>query len=292
VLGGVLNAAETGAAGASGAWAEAFVLDSKLDGQAGVAAATTGGGGFAAGFDADAGNGWRVGFAGGYSDMASDTDARATSADGQFWHVGAYAAWDMGPWWAGAALSRLTGDVDTDRQIGLGPVTLAASGRTDVDTTNVTAAFGRRFQLNEATALDAGASVNGTRLKQDAYSETGAGVLSLDVAAVKRTVWVSELEARVTRSMAGGKLKPYAGAGAAFASGDLDSLASAAFVGSPSGTGAFVVDGAELPSAWATLEAGVAFKPSERVWVSLAYDGALAERLQEHRGGVKVSLKW
>ncbi|NEX91895.1 autotransporter-associated beta strand repeat-containing protein [Caulobacter sp. 17J65-9] len=292
VMGGMLGVAEAGLDNRPGGWAEAFVVDSTLKGDAGAAEANSRGGGFATGADFQTAPSWRVGFALGFSDMQGDTTDRSTASEGRFWHAGAYASYSDGPWYGGAAFSRLTGDIDVDRQIGLGPLTLDVAGSTSVEATNISINAGRRFQLSEATELRVGVSGTGSKVKQDGYTETGAGGLSLNVGEVDRQLFVGEIGARLTRDFDQGRLKPYVGAGAAFAGGDLESLANVGFTGAPTGTGTFVVGGAELPSEWARLEAGVAFKPRENVWVAVGYDGSLAERLQEHRGTVKVSFKW
>ncbi|MBC6982150.1 autotransporter-associated beta strand repeat-containing protein [Caulobacter sp. 17J80-11] len=292
VMGGMLGVAEAGLDNRPGGWAEAFVVDSTLKGEGGAADAGARGGGFATGADFQVAPSWRVGFALGFSDMQGDTTDRSTASEGRFWHAGAYASYSDGPWYGGAAFSRLTGDLDVDRQIGLGPLTLDVAGSTSVSATNVSINAGRRFQLSEATELRVGVSGTGSKVQQDGYTETGAGGLSLNVGEIERKLFVGEIGARVTRDFDHGRLKPYVGAGAAFAGGDLESLANVGFSGAPTGTGTFVVQGAELPSEWARLEAGVAFKPRENVWLQVGYDGSLAERLQEHRGTVKVSFKW
>jgi uncharacterized protein with beta-barrel porin domain len=291
--GGLYAAGRGGPAGAE-SWVEVYAIDSKLKGRGGAADVGTGGGGVAAGWDAPLGKHGRIGGAFGFSRADADAVGLDSTTRGEFWHVGSYAAWTLGDWRLGLSGAHMRGDVTTLRLITLGAGGVQAEGDTHISSTTLSAEAARRFELGGGFDLTALGRATGTDLHQDGYVERGAGTLSLSVGDVDRQMLFGQVGVKLERVFEkdGSSLTPYVGAGVAGAAGDRQGQVGVAFTGAPSGTGAFSVQGAELPPSWAEVSAGVQMRSGEGFVVKAGYDGVLSDRLKENRFAVRVGWRW
>ena len=276
-----------GGAGGShgGAWVQGFGGTGHLNGSNGTATLYDQSYGVAAGIDARIG-GITIGGAFAAASLDTDIASRASTNKGTLYQGGGYAAYDNGQAYASLIGSYFSGNVDSSRQVFLGTASQGtATGRSKVDGFTVGAAAGYRMPIGGGIRFTPQASFEATEVTRDAFTETGAGLLDLAVGRQRRNLYTATAEGRFSHvsQMGSWTVEPYAGAGAAFAFGDLNSVAANQFTGAPTGTGAFAIQGARLSPTTALLTGGVEAHPGDRITIGLGAETRLSDRQRDGR---------
>lgn len=288
-----LGLLEAAAGAHRGAWLTTYASDSRLDGRPGQADLSTNITGLAGGFGLQSGH-LAIGVAAGVSDLKGEVDARASTYDVSMNHGALYARYDDSVWVADATVMRFDGQMDSMRAVTVGAGAVAAAGAADLRGQAISLGFARRFQLGEALQLAVGAVGTASSVDIDAYVETGAGGLSLEVAEQSREWRTLAVDARLARNyvLAGGALRTFAGLGAIRTSGDRDAMAQMRFSGAATGFGGFTVEGAQTPPLAGLVDLGAEYTGDGGWTASIGYRGVFADRLEEHRLGARVGVRW
>lgn len=294
-LSDVADSATAAAAGSAelhttSVWSDAYVVSQRLSGDASdVKAMATG---FAAGFERRIDEHTKFGAAVGYAQAKADTNAVLTTSKGDYVNGAIYASRKAGPWFVGGIVSYSSGNPREDRTLAIvgGPSFHVTGSTTD---TNFQASLmaGRAFKLGPATHLTASGSLTFSNTDQHAFTESGAGVFSLQYNAIKRNNVLTDLGLKLDhtyRLSGGAKATPYIGVSETFLEGDRTMSAQAAFTGAP--TTPFITQGDSLPRAWTNTKAGLKFKPNDRWTVDLRYQGAYGGHLKEDAAVAHISF--
>ena len=276
----------------AGAWVQTFGGAGRLDGSNGTASINDQSYGVAAGIDAKIA-GLSVGGAFAASALDTRVEGRNATNRGTLYQGGGYVAYDNGTAYASAVGSYFSGNVTSSRQVYID----AAFQGTATGTPRVTGytaggAAGYRLPLGGGVRFTPQASFQTTHVDRDAFTETGAGVLSLSAGKDVRTLYTATAEGRLSYLSAapGGIIEPYAGAGVAFNFGDLDTVSANRFTGAPTGTGAFSITGARLSPTTALINGGIEAHPNDRVTLGMGVETRLSDRERDGRVELHVRL--
>ncbi|MEH6663657.1 MAG: autotransporter-associated beta strand repeat-containing protein [Brevundimonas sp.] len=294
-LGQSLAALEPGVGSpASGGWATVYTSERTLDGaKAGQASVQTRLEGAAGGYSLALGP-VTLGAAGGVSNLEGEVDQRGARYDSNVTHVGAFARYATGGWTLDLTGTHFSGDVDTNRWIEIGGYAGQASGLTQAEGGSVALRLSHRFDLSADTRLILGAAAAAGRSEVDAFTEQGAGGLSLEVAAQDREWRSVQLGVRGEHSVDLGEARVnlYAGLAGLGQVGETAAIGDMRLTGAASGFGDFRVEGAATPSAAAQLEFGAETTVEQGVTFSVGYRGLVSDRLQDHAVGAGLRLRW
>lgn len=276
-----------------GVWLNAYASKSDLEGRAGEADLATDITGLAGGFGVQAGD-LTIGIAMGVSDLKGDVEARTSGYEVSLTHAAIYARYDDAVWFGDAALTSYSGEMESTRAILVGAGAAQAAGATNLNGHGATLGLGRRFQLGDATQLAVGAVGAAAMVDLDAFVETGAGALSLEVARQRREWQTLTVDARLAHhyALGDGNLRAYVGLGAMATSGDRQALADMRFSGAAPGFGGFSVEGAETPPLAGIVDVGAEFEADGNWTASIGYRGVYSDRLDDHRLGARIGLRW
>ncbi|MEO5866737.1 MAG: autotransporter domain-containing protein, partial [Sphingomonas sp.] len=274
------------------AWLQGYGANGSIEGRSGTARVTDYAAGAAAGLEVQAGN-VTAGLAGSVSDLEANVRARLSRNTGTLYQGGGYVAYDDGATFANAIASYFGGRVSTSRSVFVGASLFGqATGRATTHGYSAGAALGHRFDMGGGLFVTPQVSGEAVQVTRNAFTETGAGVFSLAVAAEKRDLYSAIGELRLSHkgvTASGGVVEPYASLGLRVNFGDLDTLSALRFTGAPAGTGAFTIAGARLASTSALITGGINAHPSDTVSIGVEAGGAYARQQQE--GKVSMHLK-
>ena len=218
--------------------------------------------------------------------------ARNSHADGTLYQGGVYAAYDDGATYANLVGTYYSGDISTLRNVFVNETLFGtATGQTKTDGYTFGGSIGHRFQINNGYRITPQLSGGAARVERDAFTETGAGVLSLSSATDTRQLYQAAAELKLSHRSenATGWFEPYVSGGVRRNWGDRSATSGNRFVGAPLGTGAFTIGGAELPEWAGLLSAGFDAKVDRKTTLGIAFDSAIANRQKE--GRVSINLK-
>ena len=267
----------------AGAWVQTFGGTGRLDGSGGTATLQDQSYGVAAGIDAKIA-GLTVGGAFAASALDTRVENRSATNKGTLYQGGGYVAYDSGTAYASAVGSYFSGDIDSSRQVYVGSAYQGnATGTSRVMGYTAGGAAGYRLPLGGGTRFTPQVSFEATHVDRGAFTETGAGGLSLSVGKDVRNLYAATVEGRLSHVSAapGGIIEPYAGAGVAFNFGDLSTLAANRFTGAPTGIGAFSIQGARLAPTTALVNGGIEAHPNDRVTLGMGAETRLSDRQRE-----------
>jgi len=295
MLADVLNAYDPSASvgGASAGWFSAYASDARLNGKNGTASLDSRASGFAGGYGAKVGP-ILIGGAAGVAKLEGEVDRRQSTFDADVTQGALYVRFDDGQWAADVTASAYRGDMDTLRAITIGNFGGLASGRTDFEGRSVSASLARRFQVTPTATVAIGAQATASRVNVDAFTEQGAGVVSLAVGEQERSWQTGQISVRGTQAfkLNGQNFSVYAGTGVMGTGGDRSGYADMRFTGAPTSFGAFTVEGVETPRMAGVADFGIQTKAGEGVTISTGYRGVFSERLHDNQIGVRVRMSW
>lgn len=244
---------------------------------------------YSAGAQFDIGGPWRLGAGAGFETADLATESNATSETDRM-HLGAVVKYNPGPLLLAAGITGGKGWADNERFVSFGGFNGTATSDTDQSfvTGRLTGAYllsyGHWYAKPQVDlAL--------THLERDAYTESGAGGIALDVDKASDTVFsVSpslELGAQYALS-AGGVARPFVKAGLTWM--DQDSfVTTASFADAPAGVAGFAIV-SEVDDIVADIGAGVDFISGAGTVLRLQYDGRFGETTEQHGGTAKISV--
>jgi fibronectin-binding autotransporter adhesin len=294
-LGQSLAALETGVGSpASGGWATFYTSERTLDGaRAGQASVQTRLEGAAGGYSLALGP-VTLGAAGGVSNLEGEVDQRGARYDSNVTHVGAFARYATGGWTFDLTGTHFSGDVDTNRWIEIGDYAGQASGLTQAEGGSVALRLSHRFDLSADTRVILGAAAAVGRSEVDAFTEQGAGGLSLEAAAQDREWRTVQLGVRGEHGvdLGAARVNLYAGLAGLGQVGETAAIGDMRLTGAADGFGDFRVEGAATPSSAAQLEFGAETTVEQGVTFSIGYRGLVSDRLQDHAVGAGLRLRW
>lgn len=276
----------------AGLWLQGYGAQRRLEGRGpNEATSRNFGGGLAAGLDGRLGA-FTAGAAGGFSQLDTHVDARASTAEGRIYQGGAYAGYDDGRTYAGASGDYYGGDIRTRRQLTVGTGSIGqAVGTAKVWGYAIGGLAGVRFDVGGGTRLGLQVTGTGQHAVRRAFTESAPGGLALGAARNSRDLFTGTAQVKLshTTRMGGATVTPYASVGAKLNAGDLGALNTLSITGAPTGTGTFLVQGAKLSPWMGIFEGGLELKAADKLRVGIAAGGAIADRTRE--GQVKVTAR-
>lgn len=201
-----------------------------------------------------------------------------------------------GAWQFGAGLSYGAQTYENTRRIPVGAGTATAMGRTDGSIVSVNLETFYDMAAGGASArqdLSFGPifGLDWSRTRQSGYSETGAGILNLDVAGSTTTQSAARL------GFAGSLTKAVNGADVTFSGllavernfGDLHSTTVATL---PVTGQQFVTQSAPIGEVRGIVGLGMNFELGARTQAFVSYEGRLDNRTQDHRAAIGIAIKF
>lgn len=275
-----------------GVWLQGYGANGRIDGLTGQAGVDTFSAGVAGGIDARFGN-VTVGGAFAVSQVETRVRARTSTNDGTLYQGGGYVAYDNGRLYGSVIGSYFSGDINSRRSVFVGGALFGVANGTAA-TRGYTggAALGYRVPLSQRLLFTPQVSFTATGVTRDAFTETGAGGLSLQAARERREIYAATAEGRLSRpfNALGGTVEPYIGGGAVYSFGDLDTVSTNRFSGAPVGTGTFTIDGARLSPVTALVNGGINVRPSQNVRLGLQGEARLSQRQREERISLNLRI--
>lgn len=277
-----LATAEAGDRGA--AWFTGWGHWSRTDADGNAAAVDGDGSGFAVGGDLPFGDRVRLGAMLGSGRLSVDSDARASRADVDSRHAGAYALVDAGVLRLQGGVVRSTHDVDSTRTAAFGDLRETLRGDADASTTQSYLDASHGFAVGRSM-LAPFVNVARIRVRGDAFDEAGGdAALHVDAGSDARTV--STLGARWDWASASKALRLQGTVAWAHAAGAEAGTATQRFAG---GSTAFDVSGPALAGDAIALDLGLRWQASARTTFEATYNGRFGD--DERDQGARVSLR-
>ncbi|MEQ8266233.1 MAG: autotransporter domain-containing protein [Parvibaculum sp.] len=277
-------AAGDAAPGSTAVWGQLFGSWGKTDGKGGAASINRDVYGFIGGIDREVAPGVRAGIAAGYSRSGYDVDARASSGDGDNFHIAAYAGTALGNVGLKSLLSYSYGKVQADRTVIVGLLTNNLSADYDTHTFQAAAEAGIDLDAGPVTFTPF-AGLAGIYAEREGFTETG-GPAALTIAGDDNTAGLSTLGLRARREDEGFAISGSLAWRHAF--GDVDPVSRAAFASAPAAT--FAVRGTPISENALALDAGIGTKLGRDTTLALAYAGEYASDARDH--GLKAELRF
>lgn len=275
-----------------GVWLQGYGANGRIDGLTGQAGVDTFSAGVAGGIDARFGN-VTVGGAFAVSQIETRVRARTSTNEGTLYQGGGYVAYDNGRLYGSVIGSYFSGDINARRSVFVGGALFGvANGTAATRGYTAGAALGYRVPLSQSLLFTPQVSFTATGVTRGAFTETGAGGLSLQAARERREIYAATAEGRLSRpfNALGGTVEPYIGGGAIYSFGDLDTLSTNRFSGAPVGTGTFTIEGARLSPVTALVNGGINVRPSQNVRLGLQAEARLSQRQREERISLNLRI--
>lgn len=273
------------------AWAQAYGGWNKINGNGNYSDVKRSTGGFLVGVDTIAENGWLVGAFAGYSNSTIKADARASSADVDSFHIGAYAAKE---WDNNIALRLGVANswhkIDTERTaafLGFGPESLTSDANA-----RTFQAFGEvAYKIHtEKITFEPYSNFAYINHHMGSYNEDGGSAYlrgsKSKTSAVFGTVGIrAKTEVKLGANT---KATISAGVGYRRASNSVRGAASHSFTGSNE----FTVYGAPIAKDAAILEAGLDIAVSKKSNFNLNYQAQISSKSTSHTAGARFVIKF
>ena len=292
---GVLDAFDpsAGTGSADGGWISVHASDVDLDGKAGQADLQTRLNAFVGGYAVGAGD-YVLGAAAGATRVEGEVGQRRSSFESDLLHAAVYARFDDGRWAADLTASAYGGELDSRRTITVGAFTGQANGKTHGEGQSLSASVARRYVYEDGSAISVGLMQTLSRSTVDAFTETGAGGLSLQFEDQERNWQTTQVNLRGTQDyqLSGQPLRLYGGLGVLVTTGDREAGADLRFSGAATGFGGYAIEGAQAAPLAATTEFGFEYQPREGLTLSTGYRGVFSERLHDNQIGARMSVSW
>lgn len=284
--------ADTDSTRRAGVWLQGFGANGTISGLNGQATLGTYSAGVAGGLDVRFGK-VTIGGAFAVSQVENQVSSRVSRSTGTLYQGGGYAAYDDGRLYGSVIGSYFSGDINSRRSVFVGGSLFGeANGQAATRGYSAGGALGYRTPLGGGVVFTPQASITVTGVTRDAFSETGVGGLSLQVARDQRLIYTATGEAKLSKAFdaLGGVIVPYIGGGASYSFGDLDTLSTNRFSGAPIGTGSFSIQGARLAPVTALVNAGLDVQPTSNVRLGLQGEARLSNRQQEQRISLNLRI--
>ena len=186
-----------------------------------------------------------------------------------------------GPWRLGWQAGHTRSRFDSHRTMGF--IGRTAQAKFNADVWHLGLGLNRSF-VRGATTVTPGVHLDWRQFKADAYTETGAGALSLDMQAQKAQETILKVGAQVQHG-ADHQLQWLASAALGYDLQSQDQVVSAQFSG---GGAAFTTPGLPRARTVAELGVGLRYRPSEAMEVTARYDIALRKGMRDQTASVRL----
>lgn len=269
----------------TGLWATAFGNWGSQEGDGNAAKVESDTAGAFMGLDAQLGD-WRLGVLGGYNSSNFDVDARASTAESETFHLGAYAGGSIGQFRMRAAFGQSWHDISTERSVAF-PAAQTLSADYNGTTTQVFGEIGYAVKVGSVD-VEPFVGLAYVSLKTDDYAETG-GVAALTGDSVKTDATFGTFgfrgSAKLDSAEGGMLLKGLVGWRHAF-DNDLP-YASHSFSGAAK---PFLVTGVPLAEDAAVAEISLDLPLSDNIRVNVGYKGQFGGDVTDNsaRGGISM----
>ena len=208
---------------------------------------------------------------------AHSTDLEGVQLVGYGHHTLNEAGWQLN-WQGGYTRSR----VESQRHLGF--IGRTAEGKYDADAWHVGVGISRAFAMNTSMTLKPMVALDWRRFSSDAYSETGAGALSLQTQSQKAEEAILKFGAQVQGGLAS-NTEWLARAALGY---DLSSQRNAVTARFTGGGAAFTTEGLPHSKTVAELGVGLRYRPTEGMEVIARYDLALRKGLRDQSATVRL----
>lgn len=270
-------------------WAQTTSISTRLNGE--FQGNRFDGGGIAVGGEVALGTQAKAGVALGHSNITTNTPALSSSVRSRYNMLAAYGDYQRGRWFIGGVLSYADGWSYADHTINLGASGVqTASGKPGASSTTLQLTSGLNFRLGRHWFVQPYADAMAAKSSQEAYSEYGAGALSLQYGKIDQTRYQGDLGVKLGTSFEKGDstFQPYVGLAETAAWGDRQPEAQVGFVSAP-GT-SFQIRGNTVPRSWLSGQIGMHVASGKSVLFEVSYQGALTGRL--HDDFFNAGLSW
>jgi len=246
--------------------------------------------GFLIGLEGDvaaAGNVWRLGVAGGYTNTSLDLDARSSSAEIDSYHLAVYGGTRFGAFGVRGGAAYTWNQIDAKRSITFPGFSDSVTAKYDARTAQVFGEVGYRFDLGGFN-IEPIAGLTYVNVDVDGFRELGGGA-ALSGLGGSQDVTYSTLGARFSTDVAvsgGTTLNAKGMLGWRHAFDDVDTISKLKFGGgSP-----FAISSLPIAKDALVMEAGIEMKIGNDVTVSVSYGGQYARKVQDHsvKGALEV----
>lgn len=258
------------------------------DGNSNAGSLKTSTGGFISGMDVGLAEGWRVGFAGGYSKTDADGKGRNASANSDNWHLGIYGGNQWGALGVRAGLIHAWHSIDASRLVSFTDFNYSLSNSYHARTFQAFGEVGYRIDTVSAS-FEPFVNLAHIRLHTDGYAENG-GIAALTAGSDNTNTTFSTLGIRASAPLQFGtstaELKGMMGWLHSY--GDRIPVATQAFAGSE----AFTVQGVPIAKNAFLLEAGVDFAISQKSTLGVSYVGQYGDGVTQNGFNTTLSVKF
>ena len=262
-----------------GSWAD----QGDRNGVSGFKATTSG---LAMGVDDAVSDATRLGFAGAYAKASIDSKSSAApqSADVNVYQLVGYGSYSLD------ANTSVNFQADMGRNTNEGRRTIAltsttASAKYNSLTTHLGASIGRSYKLNEKTTMTPSVRADYSSIKDDGYSETGAGVLNLNVASRTTEQFIVGLDGKLNHQLSP-TTRVTGNMGVGYDTMNQRSAITAAFAGAPGAS--FVTYGAETSPWLMRAGLGLVHQINDITELTARYDAEFREDYLNQTASVKV----
>lgn len=241
-----------------------------------------------------------VGLSGGFT--RSDVDVQGSGSDIDGYHVGAYAASDLGALSLSGAVSYAWQDYDLSRLIPVGGGFVTASGSADGHSlTGSAEAFydvieGLGFAISDSSdgrdvAFGPLVTLESEWADRNGFTETGAGILNLTVAdqSIQQTVTGLGLAAQTELTLGRTQVLFEGRLAWEHVFGDRNAVSSSAI---PLAAATFVTASAPISRDRIALGLGSAIAVSDSLSVHLRYDGSFSDSTHDHQGSAGLTVRF
>jgi len=268
-------------------WTQAFGSWANTDGDGNAASGSRSIGGFLSGVDANAGGGWRIGIALGYSQSNVSVSQRISSAQIGSTHLAAYAGGPVGLFALRTGASWSWNDIDTERSVLISSFLDRVEADYDGDAGQIFGEIALPMSAGDLT-FEPFANLAYVHVATDRFSEQG-GVVALDGFSGEQNVGFSALGVRLATQSTIGAAVIVSRASFAWqhAFGDVVPTRALAFAGSGAD---MTITGVPLARDTALIEAGLDISLSSSVTAGFSYNGEIASDVEDH--GLSGRLHW
>jgi outer membrane autotransporter protein len=268
-------------------WTQAFGAWGQFDGNGNAATADRALGGFLSGVDGSLGDGWRAGFATGYTRTDVSVDARSSSADVDSYHLAGYLGGSAGAIALRSGAAWTWHEIDTARAVVFPGFASFESASYDGDTGQIFAEAALPMGTQQE-AWEPFAGLAYVHVNTGGFTESG-GLAALTASGNDENVGYSTLGLRWAAQMfmGGMAVTPRASVAWQHAFGDVTPDIALAF---NTGGVAFGISGVPIARDSALIDAGLDFAIAPDATLGLSYAGQLAEDVQDH--AVSGHLNW
>ncbi|MEH3103216.1 MAG: autotransporter-associated beta strand repeat-containing protein [Sphingomonas phyllosphaerae] len=272
-------------------WLVGYGADARIAGRGGAVSVQQFDTGQAMGAERRSGS-LTFGLAGALNQTESKARALLSHSEGRLYQFGAYAGYDDGTSYASVTAGYFDGDVRSQRSVYVNGTHFGrATGDARTHGYMLGGSVGRRIAFGHGFALTPEIAGGLTSVHRNAFTESGAGVLSLAVEGERRDLYQAGGQIRLSHRGIGGRgwIEPFVTTGIRHNGGGRDTESAMRFTGAPVGAGRFSVRGAALPANVGLLGGGLEARVERWAKIGVSVERSLS-RIQAE-GRINMNLR-